>query len=706
MSAYFRRCVLMVIALPVGVGLALLIVLPVSLVRAAGPSCLVDTGGSGDYTLIQSALDDSGCVTITVTAGTYLENVTFDRDDDVTLTGAGAGSTIIDGSGSGDVVEVSANSVVTISNITIQNGERGVLVDSIESNLIMDNVEIINNTLLGGDGAGIRNVGTLTLANSLVAYNVIDSTRTSDSGGGIYNQRRVGDIIGGEVSIQASTILSNSAGAASGGGVYSFNGVVTTTNSRIVGNTAGTGGGGIYSNEDTLTVVDTTIADNHVGYLGGGIQSGDSEVRVTRSTISGNIADNSQGGGFFNATGPAELLNVTVSGNSAAGGAGGIHNGGFGSTIIMTNTTIASNTVSFGSGGINTSSTATTTLNHVILAHNQPTNCGGALYTISNDHNIQDTDDCATSFSGANDLLNTDPLLAPLADYGGKTETHALNSGSPAIDAGSNADCPNQDQRSIPRPFNGDNSGGAQCDIGAYEYTPPALSISDVTLTEGNSGTTNADFAVTLFGNPTQTVTVDYATADGSAVAGSDYTSADDTLTFVAGGAKQSVLVGVIGETTYENDETFSVGLSNATNATILDATGLGSILNDDPQPTLSIADTTIAEGYTGTTPATFNVTLSNPSAFAVMVDYDTSDDTAVAGTDYLTTTGTLTFTPGLTQNTAVVTVNGDVIAETEETFFVTLSNPNGGSILDGQAVGTILDGEGFNYTYLPIVLK
>lgn len=703
MSAYFNRYIFIVIALSVGLSLALLAVFPVSLVRAAGPNCLVDAGGSGDYTSIQPALDDSGCVTITVAAGTYLENVAFLRDADVTLTGAGPGSTIIDGSGSGDVVRVSANSVVTIANITIQNGERGVNVNSTLTNLTLNNVEVVSNTRLSDDGAGIKNVGTLTLANSLVAYNVISSTNSSHSGGGIYNQRSVGGIIGGEVTIQASTILSNSAGGGSGGGIYSFNGVVTTTVSQIVGNTGGPGGGGIYINGGVLTVIETTIAGNQVAYHGGGIQSVGSEVRLTRSTISGNIAA-SQAGGFYNIAGPAVLLNVTVSGNSATGAAGGIYNAGSDSTVIMTNTTIASNTVSSGAGGINTSSTATTTLKHVILAYNQPTNCSGALYTISNDHNIQDTGDCAVSFSGANDLLNTDPLLAPLADYGGKTETHALNSGSPAIDAGSNADCPNRDQRTIPRPFNGDNSGGAQCDIGAYEYTPPVLGISDASLTEGNSGTTNADFIVTLFGNPTQTVTVDYDTIAGSAVAGSDYIAANDTLTFVAGG-KQSVLVGVIGETVYENDETFSVGLSNTTNASILHATGLGLILNDDSQPGVSIADTAVTEGDAGTTSAVFSVTLSNASAFTVTANYETSDNTAMAGTDYITATGSITFTPGLTQDTIMVTVNGDTETETNKTFFVDLSNANGGSIVDGQGVGTILDNDG-SYIYLPVVLK
>ncbi len=219
----------------------------------------------------------------------------------------------------------------------------------------------------------------------------------------------------------------------------------------------------------------------------------------------------------------------------------------------------------------------------------------------------------------------------------------------------------------------------------------PGLSIGDVTVNEGNSGIVNATFTVSLSAASAQTVTVHYATADGTAVAPGDYTAAPlGTLTFSPGITTRTINVPVIGDTLNEANETFFVNLSAPSNATILDNLGQATILNDDPLPSLSIGNATVTEGNSGTVNATFTVSLSAASGQTVAVSYDTADGTAVAPGDYTALSGSLTFSPGTTSQSTSVTVNGDTLSEANETFFVNLSGAVGATILDGQGQGTI----------------
>ncbi len=149
----------------------------------------------------------------------------------------------------------------------------------------------------------------------------------------------------------------------------------------------------------------------------------------------------------------------------------------------------------------------------------------------------------------------------------------------------------------------------------------PSLSLRDATVTEGNSGTTTATFTVTLSPAATTAVTVNYATANGTATAGSDYVAASGTLTFSAGQTSKTIPVTVNGDTLGEPDETFVVNLSSPSGATILDAQGVGTIVNDDAVPNLSINDVSVTEGNSGTTSATFTVTLSAASTSPVTRD-------------------------------------------------------------------------------------
>ena len=225
----------------------------------------------------------------------------------------------------------------------------------------------------------------------------------------------------------------------------------------------------------------------------------------------------------------------------------------------------------------------------------------------------------------------------------------------------------------------------------------PTLAINDAAVAEGNSGTTPLTFTVTLSAQPgASTVTVAYATADGTANAPQDYTATSGTLTFTGTTTTQTIAVSVVGDTVVEQNETFQVVLSAPVGATIADGSATGTITNDDtaappPLPTLAINDAAVAEGNSGTTPLTFTVTLSaQPGASTVTVAYATANGTANAPQDYTATSGTLTFTGTTTTQTIAVSVVGDTVVEQNETFQVVLSAPVGATIADGSATGTI----------------
>ena len=212
-------------------------------------------------------------------------------------------------------------------------------------------------------------------------------------------------------------------------------------------------------------------------------------------------------------------------------------------------------------------------------------------------------------------------------------------------------------------------------------------------MTEGNTGTKTASLAVTLSTASGQTVTVNYATANGTATAGSDYVAATGTLTFAPGVTSQTVVVTVNGDATGEPDETVLVNLSGATNASISDSQGILTITNDDP-PSLTIDSDSVTEGNFSSVTATFTVSLTSASAQTVTVAYATANGTATAGSDYTAASGTLTFTPGTTTRTINVTVLTDTLDEANETFVVNLSNPVNATIADAQGIGTIVDND------------
>lgn len=299
---------------------------------------------------------------------------------------------------------------------------------------------------------------------------------------------------------------------------------------------------------------------------------------------------------------------------------------------------------------------------------------------------------------GASPFNPSNPTISDFVGYGGNANTagHCYEGPAPApaptstnadfrkaggcVDTNFNADdflvaAPNP--RNTSSPLN-------DCSVGLR----PEITINDPSAV--SESTANATFTVTLSVPSTLTVTVDYATANGTATAGADYQSTSGTLTFAPGETTKSILVPIINDTTDELAETFFVNLTNATNGVILDNQGQGTINDNDNPPTLSINDTSVTEGDSATASATFTVTLSAASGQTVTVNYATADNTATAGSDYQSTNGTLTFNPGQTTQTLTVLVNGDTTFEPDETFFVNLTTPVNATISDTQGQGTI----------------
>ena len=225
----------------------------------------------------------------------------------------------------------------------------------------------------------------------------------------------------------------------------------------------------------------------------------------------------------------------------------------------------------------------------------------------------------------------------------------------------------------------------------------PLVSISDATVTEGDSGTTPAVFTVTLSRPSSNVVTVSYSTGSGldyngwDAQPNVDYVSTSGTLTFLPGETSKTITVQVIGDTIPEANNKFAVNLGRPTNALLAHASAVGTIVDDDGR--ISINSVSLADGSSGTTAFVFTVTLSKAASVPIDVSFSTSDGTAMAGSDYIATSGTLTFAPGETTKTITVWVIGDTVYDANEYFFVNLSSTSPYAIFTNfQGIGTILN--------------
>ncbi|MGH9458726.1 MAG: Calx-beta domain-containing protein [Thermoanaerobaculia bacterium] len=222
----------------------------------------------------------------------------------------------------------------------------------------------------------------------------------------------------------------------------------------------------------------------------------------------------------------------------------------------------------------------------------------------------------------------------------------------------------------------------------------PALAIGDVAQAEGDSGTTGFVFTVTLTGSTAQIVTVDYATADGTAAAGSDYASTNGTLTFAPAETTKTVTVNVTGDPNFEAGETFSLNLSNPSNAIITDALGTGTITNDDAVPavTLGLTGSPIAEAAGA---ATVTATLSPVSSQDVTVDL-AFGGTATVTSDYTRSGASIVIPAGSISGSITLSAVDDAVDELDETIVVDIASvTNGTEPAPQQVTATIADDEG-----------
>ena len=215
------------------------------------------------------------------------------------------------------------------------------------------------------------------------------------------------------------------------------------------------------------------------------------------------------------------------------------------------------------------------------------------------------------------------------------------------------------------------------------------LSISDSTADEPRAGTATMKFTVTLLPASARAVSVNWATADGTATAGVDYTAGSGALSFAPGETSKEIVVSVTGDELNEENETVLVKLSGPAGAGFAAGgdQGQGTIIDRNAPPSLSISDTVAREGGSG---AEFTVTLAGTTLRTVTVRFSTGDGTATAAADYVARVGTLTFAPGEKTKAIAVTVIDDTAAETAEDFYVQLGDAVNGTITKSLGAATI----------------
>jgi predicted outer membrane repeat protein len=348
--------------------------------------------------------------TIQIAAATYQENLSIPFN--LTLNGAKAATTIVDGTNTANVFTVGAGISLALSNLTIEKG-------------------------VGySGGGGVDNSGTLTV-NKSNFY-----TNTALSGGAILNT--------GTAKISNTNFSGNSP--------YFF------------GHSASCGA---IDNRSTMTITASTFFNNYANNnvtSGGAICNGGT-LAITRSTFSTNSSQGNNGGyggAIYNYAGTLSVTNSTFAGNSATTSGGAIYSQG--GTVQISNSTFGNNPENIGGGGALSNAGSSVFIQNSIVANSA--NGGNCAGTITSDgYNL--SSDATCNFNNTGDLNNTDPKLGPLQNNGGPTQTEALQLGSPAIDAGNPSGCTDSqghllktDQRGAPRPDKEDTGG---CDMGAYE---------------------------------------------------------------------------------------------------------------------------------------------------------------------------------------------------------------------------------------------
>jgi hypothetical protein len=553
--------------------------------------------------------------------------------------------------------------MLTISKSTISANhaaEGAGLYNSSPGTLTIANCTISSNTG-ANDGGGIYNSGTLAITGSTISGNT-----AIDNGGGILSA--------GTLTVSGTTVSSNSISDSLGSAVDAFGGPVTMSDSTFTGNMAHSGFGTLSLKSPTAMLTNCLISNNNSGMAGGIVNNG--TLMVSNSTVSGNTSGGSGtaagivnggtltvsdstvsgnsgfAGGIWNSA-SLTVSNSTVSGNSAliqgvqtSGGIVDVAQNGD-ATVQLLNATVANNTVSgnsrsssqllAGRSGTSTSQ-ATIELHNTLIAGdgskpNFFADTGGRF--VSDGHNLSN-DDGGGYLTGPGDLVSTNPLLSPLQDNGGPTQTMALLPGSPAINAGDNANVLATDQRGLARSSNG------RMDMGAFESRGFTL-----TITSGDNQQTLVDtlFAAPLavsvsssFGEPVQGGLMNFTAPAG----GSSATFPLSNTAVVDSNGQASVAA-------FANASSGSyVVMASATGATAVGfhlinvgPLTLGPSNLPDGTAGMAYSQTLTADGGAGG-PITFAVTSGSlPAGYTLSSDGVLSGSTTKAATSSFTVTAT-----------------------------------------------------------------
>jgi predicted outer membrane repeat protein len=507
----------------------------------AGPDTIYLT--SGTFTLSFDGFDDDNAI-----------RGDLDITGDVTIIGAGAENTIIDGGGIDRIFDVFPGTNVSISGVTIRNGT-------------------------ARNGAGIRSTGSLTIENSIIENNIAEGAFDSVGGGiansqggnltliGVTVRNNTSEIHGGGLYSTDSTVtitdsvFENNSTEMDGGGISVFNGsldmtggairnnsadldggglsmesaIVSLTEVSVSSNTATEAGGGInvFGNGAELRIFTSTIADNSATNEGGGIRAAGVTLGLMDTTVSGNTTTLG-GGGLFSDTSLVEIQNSLFAYNTASEDGGAISSNGFAGSLGISNSTFSGNSTLLSGGAIfNAASGGTSLVNATITANSAgtlgggirsttQTNLGntivaentavtrdfdvsGAYFTLGN--NLIGRVDNATGlfFGRNNDQIGfsnslVDPGLEPLADNGGPTLSHALILASTAVDAGKSFGAAQFDQTGNLRNHDGDRDGVFIVDIGAVEFINETITFTVNTTEDTVDAVTADDFAFDVNG--------------------------------------------------------------------------------------------------------------------------------------------------------------------------------------------------------------